>query len=853
LSSHNLIMIIPAVLPYIYMLIKDKDLFNKINNITLGRFIREQEISKRILLIILLSLLALPRFFNLFVENLLNNPFISERMGFTIAEYQATPASFYLGLMGSVGIIFTYLGLANIIFDKDKPKKILYIQYMFVLLISLAELIFSGSLIVLGILLLLYYILVMSISDKGEGKVLRKSMIELVILSLSLQFVLFSDIIIGNSFISIFISWIMLLFVVTGYIIISNRKLTDKELFILSLSIISLVVGKYVYRLVYYSGFVIPFLVAYGVESFNIFREDFDKLKKVVKIVPVILLLILAAISGYNAGNYLHSFYSYIGRGIAEMNVNAIIPIYIIIIIPFAFLLSYIFYELILGKETNRFNMIKYGIFLLVIYGVLLYPVKSSDLHQSYLLYNYISPIGVAGSGTPSYEINTFLWIRYNTPEDAIINSWWDYGYYIFTLGNRTAWVTGSNQYPYWNHLMGRYGLSSTNITETLQLFYVHANYNYQTFKTLELFNENSVFYDYIYDKLGFSKEEVNNIKNIKNRLGYNNWIKLLYQFNGSESSIYQFNLSKEELYLLNKLYNMSYLRPAYFYIDPTDIGKSTAFQFLGSNSSYDKESWISVLQSFVDTNPGMNFPSVYYNGYYVLATNNSLFYVGQIPLDQDLYIDGNLIQRCLYKEPIGIINKNSCGVIFQVQLLFNQSIVIQSGIYQTLDLAKINPNNLVGANIYVYNPVTGKYHVLSLKYVYFAGELIEFKNATYGGMLYISPSYSMLASGNLLGLFGYAHFITEKAFNYNWIQLYFLNNDYNGTFNLVYYSNQEYGLSPLIYIDIPPAKVWKVNFPSNFTVPDHLYCLYLATNLNEINECAKIYNLKPFKTHYDV
>ena len=35
--------------------------------------------------------------------------------------------------------------------------------------------------------------------------------------------------------------------------------------------------------------------------------------------------------------------------------------------------------------------------------------------------------------------IETLDWISENTPEDSVITSWWDYGYWITTLGNRTS------------------------------------------------------------------------------------------------------------------------------------------------------------------------------------------------------------------------------------------------------------------------------------------------------------------------------------------------------------------------------------------------------------------------------
>ncbi len=72
-------------------------------------------------------------------------------------------------------------------------------------------------------------------------------------------------------------------------------------------------------------------------------------------------------------------------------------------------------------------------------------------------------------------------------------------------------------------------------------------------------------------------------------------------------------------------------------------------------------------------------------------------------PLDQDLNINGTIINTCIYVQNQGIINQNSCGIITGVQFLFNQSIVERSGIHQTLNIDNINPNNLIGAYVYIY------------------------------------------------------------------------------------------------------------------------------------------------------
>ncbi|BFI73022.1 hypothetical protein YN1_0090 [Nanoarchaeota archaeon] len=842
LADHNILFELSLGILYLYDLIKNTKIFEKLNSLSIGKIIKDNELSKKILLFLIIVLIGSPIIIEKVISNFLINPFTASRMGSTIAEFQPTPASYYFSLFGSVGVLFTYLGLSYLIFNKDKPKKYLFSQYIFIFLLSGSEIVFGSSIALIIIYLLIYSIAIFSIS-KGEKKYAIQSVFEVLTLSVAMYFIVFSDIVINGNYISIAASWMIFFILILPYIILINRNMNDKEIFSLSLSFLTIIVGKYIFELVYYAGFALPLLYSYGIQTLEIFKDYYEKIKNTVKEYLNLILLVISSISSISLILYTTSLYKSFGLSTPGL-------VLIFFALPLFFLIYYIINEYILEKETNNLNILKYGIILLSLFGV--FTIYNTNIYGApgYIL-NYFIPLYT--QGTPNYEIQAFTWINQNTPPNAIINSWWDYGYYIYSIGNRTAWINGANSYPYWNHLMGRYGLSADNITKTLQLFYVHADYNYQTFKTLELFNENSVFYDYLYKNLGFTKEQVEEIEKLKEQLGYNNWIKLLYSFNGSPESIEEFNLSQQDIQLLEKLYNMNYLKPAYLYIDPTDVGKSFAFQFLGSNESFNKESWVSQFYSGSTQSPGIQIPTVYYNGYYIFAQNNTLFYFGEEPLDQNLNINGTEIERCIYVQDLGIINQNSCGLIIGASLVFNQSIVSQSGIYETLNVNNINPNNLVRAYVYILDPLTNQEYALTLKYVDLDGELVTFNNATYGGLLYVTPVVSLLQQNNPVGEFLYAYFISQKATKYDWVQLYFLDNSYNGTFQLVYYTNEQYGLPPIIYEDIAPAKVWKINFPENFTVPDYLYCLYLATNLQQINECAEIYHFKPYTNYYNV
>lgn len=65
-------------------------------------------------------------------------------------------------------------------------------------------------------------------------------------------------------------------------------------------------------------------------------------------------------------------------------------------------------------------------------------------------------------------------WVRENTPENAVFAHWWDYGYWVQSIGKRATVTDGGNSVPYWNHLIGRYALTGTDERKALELLYSH-------------------------------------------------------------------------------------------------------------------------------------------------------------------------------------------------------------------------------------------------------------------------------------------------------------------------------------------------------------------------------------------
>src|SRR5919109_189210 len=91
--------------------------------------------------------------------------------------------------------------------------------------------------------------------------------------------------------------------------------------------------------------------------------------------------------------------------------------------------------------KNNRNILIKIGYIVAITFMLtipMIYPPNSNWLSLADI------PPSIANGGT-GYRLttmdwlDTLKWIERNTPEGSVIASWWDYGYWITTLGNRTS------------------------------------------------------------------------------------------------------------------------------------------------------------------------------------------------------------------------------------------------------------------------------------------------------------------------------------------------------------------------------------------------------------------------------
>ena len=65
-------------------------------------------------------------------------------------------------------------------------------------------------------------------------------------------------------------------------------------------------------------------------------------------------------------------------------------------------------------------------------------------------------------------------WVRENTSKNAVFAHWWDYGYWLQSIGERATILDGGNARVYWNYLMGRYVLTEPDEKNALEFLYTH-------------------------------------------------------------------------------------------------------------------------------------------------------------------------------------------------------------------------------------------------------------------------------------------------------------------------------------------------------------------------------------------
>ncbi len=100
-----------------------------------------------------------------------------------------------------------------------------------------------------------------------------------------------------------------------------------------------------------------------------------------------------------------------------------------------------------------------------------------------YSFWNFYNAVkSEAYSFIPNYYTNQWQkamsWVRDNTPKDAVFAHWWDYGYWVQSIGERATVTDGGNAIVYWNYLTGRLVLTGDNQKDALDFLYSHNTTN---------------------------------------------------------------------------------------------------------------------------------------------------------------------------------------------------------------------------------------------------------------------------------------------------------------------------------------------------------------------------------------
>ncbi len=117
------------------------------------------------------------------------------------------------------------------------------------------------------------------------------------------------------------------------------------------------------------------------------------------------------------------------------------------------------------GDETKRFFI-----------GIVLLIILIASLFTFWVYYNQVRMMAenmAPGSYQQQWQ-KAMSWVRENTPTTAVFAHWWDYGYWLQSIGERATVLDGGNAITYWNHFMGRHVLTGTNERTALEFLYAH-------------------------------------------------------------------------------------------------------------------------------------------------------------------------------------------------------------------------------------------------------------------------------------------------------------------------------------------------------------------------------------------
>lgn len=137
------------------------------------------------------------------------------------------------------------------------------------------------------------------------------------------------------------------------------------------------------------------------------------------------------------------------------------------------FMAGYCVIKLFNYAKKSKDEFIRFALFIVLIL------VITGMVISSFGFVNSINQQAKYTGPSANYQWqNAMAWTRENTQENSIFTHWWDYGYWVQYLGERPTVTDGGHANGFWDHLIGRY-LLTTPKPETALSFMKSHNVSY--------------------------------------------------------------------------------------------------------------------------------------------------------------------------------------------------------------------------------------------------------------------------------------------------------------------------------------------------------------------------------------
>jgi asparagine N-glycosylation enzyme membrane subunit Stt3 len=211
-------------------------------------------------------------------------------------------------------------------------------------------------------------------------------------------------------------------------------------------------------QFVYFGGFVI-FILSFAAIYFNAYKsKEIQKFKDINK--EIILLLVMFFVVIVSARGAVRLFF-------------LLAPVTTI-------LTGFISVDLVdraLRSKDEIYRVVFWAIAITIIILIVFPPIPSVKSFSTLSVFARSTAAEAQGTRPGYYEMlwqQAMAWVRENTPKDAVFSHWWDYGYWVQTIGERATFLDGGNAYGWWDHQMGRYVLTGQNEQEALEVLKTH-------------------------------------------------------------------------------------------------------------------------------------------------------------------------------------------------------------------------------------------------------------------------------------------------------------------------------------------------------------------------------------------